>query len=155
MLRLSKQADYGIVLLSYFLTGAPNGGGVVRSARELAEEAGLPLPTVSKVLKGLARGGILASHRGVHGGYTLARPAAEINVAQIVAVLDGEIGVTDCSPLGGRECSHEPNCPVRDPLQRLNAVVRNALGRVSLDDLLAPVLPSGVHDEPGDRHGDH
>ena len=132
MLRLSKQVDYGIVLLSYF---ARHGTQAVLSARDLADEAALPLPTVGKVLKGLARGGLLESHRGVKGGYTLVRAADEISVASVVQALEGPIHVTDCAPGGERSCEHERHCPVRTPVQRLNAVVRETLSKVTLEEL--------------------
>jgi FeS assembly SUF system regulator len=147
MLRLSKQADYGLVLLSHF---AQRESGAILSARDLALETGLPAPMVSKILKALARAGILGSHRGVRGGYSLAHDPESISVARIVQAFDGPIGVTDCSPHVTRTCDHEPRCPVRAPLQRLNAVVRSTLEQVSLRELVTPdlvslELPGGAH----------
>ena len=81
MLRLSKETEYGIVLLRLFLVGAEPG---VRSARDLATESSLPLPTVARILKRLAKHGILISHRGTHGGYEAAgdcRPPASPNAS--------------------------------------------------------------------------
>ena len=132
MLRLSKQADYGLVLMSHF---ASRTGAQVLSARDLAAEAGLPLPTVGKVLKLLARAGLLRSQRGVNGGYVLAHPASQISVAAIVQALEGPIGMTDCAPQAPRSCEHEPHCPVRTPVQRINAVVRETLSQMSLEEL--------------------
>ncbi len=103
MLRMSKQADYGIVLLFRF---AQEGAGMFLNARDLADESGLPLPTVRKILKELARGRILESRRGRFGGYCLTRSAQEVTVASIVEALDGPIGVVDCSVM--RACRHEP-----------------------------------------------
>lgn len=136
MLRLSRQADYGLVLMSHF---ARHGSTRVLSARDLAHETGLPLPTVGKVLKLLGRGGLLNSQRGVHGGYVLARPADEISVAAIVQTLDGPIEMTDCVPGAVRTCDHEPYCPMKSPVQRLSTVVRDALAKVSLLELNASV----------------
>ena len=133
MLRMSKQADYGIVLLSHF---AQKGAGTVFSARDRAEEAGLPLPTVGKILKRLAHGGILASQRGVKGGYHLARSDREVTIASIVEALEGPIGVVDCSPGVTRMCRHEPRCPVKSPLRRLNAIVRKTLENLTLRELV-------------------
>ena len=133
MLRMSKQADYGIVLLSHFV---PKGVGRVLTARDLSDESGLPLPTVAKILKRLARGGILESQRGVNGGYRLARSDREVTVACIVEVLEGPIGVVDCIPGVARTCRHEPRCPVTSPLQRLNARVRKTLEGLTLRELV-------------------
>ena len=131
MLRMSKQADYGLVLLSHF---AQKGAGMFLSARDLADESGLPLPTVRKILKELARGRILESSRGRNGGYCLTRSAQEVTVASIVEALDGPIGVVDCSVM--RTCHHEPRCPVKGPAQRLNALVRATFENLSLGELV-------------------
>ena len=63
MLRLTKLADYGIVLLIHFARGEE---GEVHASRDLAERSKLPVPTVSRILKALVGGGILESHRGLH-----------------------------------------------------------------------------------------
>ena len=133
MLRISKQADYGIVLLSHF---AQKDAGAAWTARNLAGESGLPLPTVAKILKRLTRGGILESQRGVNGGYRLTRSDREITVASIVEALEGPIGVVDCSFGVTRTCLHEPRCPVKSPLQRLNAIVRKTLEGLTLRELV-------------------
>ncbi len=133
MLRISKQADYGIVLLSHF---AQKDAGTSLTAREVAGESGLPLPMVAKILKRLGRGGILESKRGVKGGYRLTRSDREVTIASIVEALEGPIGVVDCIPGLTRTCRHEPRCPVRSPLQRLNAIVRQTLESLTLRELV-------------------
>ena len=70
MLRITKETDYGVMLLAR-LAAEPR--GVVWKAREVSEQLGLPLPMVSKILRNLARGYILVSHRGASGGYSLER----------------------------------------------------------------------------------
>ena len=77
MLRITKQTDYGIVLMTCF---AIDEAGRVQNARDVARDTNLPLPTVSKILKALARGGVLISHRGVKGGYSLARSPEAITI---------------------------------------------------------------------------
>ena len=81
MLRITRQTDYGIVLMTLF---AGEHEKSVKSARDMAEETNLPLPTVSKILKCLTRGGLLESTRGVKGGYSLSRGSAQISVANII-----------------------------------------------------------------------
>src|SRR5437868_6650848 len=94
MVRLGKLTDYGMLLMSCFARSQP---GTLRSARDLAEEARLPLPTVSKLLKELLHSGLLVSHRGFQGGYSLAKDPAEISLAEIVSALEGPIALTECS----------------------------------------------------------
>ena len=89
MIRLSKLTDYAVVMLSHM---AAREEGVYTAAR-LAERTSVPEPTAAKILKLLARAHILASHRGSAGGYGLARPAAEISIAEIIVALDGPIAL--------------------------------------------------------------
>ncbi|MBU6488020.1 MAG: Rrf2 family transcriptional regulator, partial [Burkholderiales bacterium] len=76
MLRLSKMADYGMVILAAMVDEPQRS----RSASEIADSIRVPVPTVSKVLKMLGRGGLVASQRGARGGYLLARPAGQITL---------------------------------------------------------------------------
>ena len=110
------------------------------NAREVAADAGLPLPMVSKILKALARKGLLVSHRGAKGGYSLARRPEEISAAEMITALDGPIGLTECAVHPGH-CVQESSCHVREPWQRINAVVRQALVDVTLADLARPSIP--------------
>ena len=134
MLRMTKQADYGIVLLTQMSYERDR----FQNAPELADEAHLPQPIVSKILKQLARHGLLESHRGVRGGYSLARRPAEISVAEIISVLDGPIAITECIDDSPGECSQEPICPLRGNWQRINLAIRQALEEITLEDLLLP-----------------
>ncbi len=139
MIRLSKMADYGIVLLTHVVQA----GSQALTARELAERSGLPLPTVSKLLKALCRGGLLASARGARGGYSLARAAAAISVVEMIAAIDGPIAITACSEAAPGLCGLEHTCPVRSNWQRINQVVVRALGQLSLHDMQRPA-PAGI-----------
>ena len=135
MLRITKHADYGIVLLTR-MAGDPDR---LVSATEIAEETRLPQPIVSKILKLLAREGLLSSHRGVKGGYSLKRATDEITVADIVTALDGPIAVTECIDFAPGECSQEPFCPVRGNWQRINFVIQKALEGITLAEMTQPL----------------
>lgn len=132
MLRISKITDYGIVLLTD-LARAERGS--LHAARELAEAAELPLPVVSKALKSLARRGLLTSHRGAKGGFSLARAPEEISVADVIDALDGPVGLTECTIATG-ECQRESICGVREPWQHINLAVLRTLRQVTLRDLI-------------------
>lgn len=133
MIRITKQTDYGIVLLTH-LAGQPERQV---NAPELASETQLPLPMVSKILKLLVREGLLLSHRGVKGGYSLARLPGEITMAEIIASLEGPIAITECIEVSS-DCSHEQLCPVRSNWQRINAAVRGALEGITLAEMTNP-----------------
>ncbi len=137
MIRMTKQTDYGFVLLSE-LAAEPE---KVANAPELAHETRLPQPMVAKILKLLARNGLVRSHRGVKGGYSLARRPAEISAAQIVRALEGPVALTVCIDGSPGECEHETYCSVRAHWQRINEAVDTALGTITLEDLARPAGP--------------
>lgn len=133
MLRVGKLTDYGTVVMTH-LARTPER---LYSANELAAELGLALPTVSKLLKTLSNAGLLQSHRGAKGGYSLSRRPDEITVAQIVAAIEGPISLTECSH-GEGLCHQETACTIRSNWQRINIAVHDALERVSLAELARP-----------------
>src|SRR5262245_4412518 len=135
MFRITKLADYGILLMSSLAADRRPG---VHTARDLANSTGIPLPTVSKILKALARHGLLASHRGVGGGFALAREARSISVAEVVSALEGPIALTACLDHDAETCGIESSCPVRTNWERINDAVRGALEGLTIAEMAAP-----------------
>ncbi len=135
MIRLTRLTDYGIMLLTII---ARERNGSTRSARELAARSRLPQPTVSKLLKALAHGGLLETRRGVRGGFSLAKPAEQVTVADIIAALEGPIGITECTAHPG-QCGVEPLCPVRTNWRKINRAVLEALRGISLAEMARPM----------------
>ncbi len=125
MLRITKITDYGFILLAYMASREED---LLHNAKDLSAASGLALPTVSKVLKILTQGHILKSYQGSKGGYSLARPAAQITAAEVVEVVEGPVALTECSSAEG--C--ERNCQVSTSWQRVNGVVLEALANLSL-----------------------
>jgi FeS assembly SUF system regulator len=136
---MSKLTDYGTVVMTY-LARDP---GAVHTAHAIAERIGVALPTTSKLLKTLARAGLVTSTRGTYGGYLLARPAEQISLAAVIAALEGPIGLTECASEPG-SCEQERGCSVRGNWQRINRVVVGALEHVSLAEMVAPLFPIDV-----------
>ncbi|TDI11087.1 MAG: SUF system Fe-S cluster assembly regulator [Acidobacteria bacterium] len=144
MIRMSKETDYGIVVLAYFASAQE---GLKQNAREVAMESQLPLPMVRKILKILAREGLLISHRGAKGGYSLTRGGERISIAEIVTAIEGPLAMTECIEAPG-ECRHEPVCGIRTSWQKINQIVFQALNNMTLSDLTGP-LPGPMGSDPG------
>ena len=106
----------------------------MQTANALSERTRIALPTVSKLLKQLQRANLVSSTRGLHGGYQLARPAAEITAADILDALEGPVALTDCAA-GEGHCGIESHCRVGRVWQRLNLAIRRSLQDVSLAQL--------------------
>jgi FeS assembly SUF system regulator len=133
MLRISKLTDYAILVMVELCMA----GGTVLSAQAMGQRLGLESPTVSKVLKLLARAGLVQSRRGANGGYSVDRDAGNISVAEIIAAIEGPIAMTECSVEVGL-CSQEDNCGLRGNWQRISSAVAAALERVSLAEMSRP-----------------
>jgi FeS assembly SUF system regulator len=133
MIILSKLADYGVIVATH-LAAFP---GRQVTAVTIAAETRLPQATVAKILKALARAGLVTATRGANGGYRLARAPKEISIAEVVAAIDGDIGLTQCS-VHVAECARTTYCPTRPHWAAINRAVGQALAAVSLDAMLTP-----------------
>lgn len=131
-MRLSNLADYAVVLMS---AAARQCGSVSLHAGLLAEQTGIPGPTAQKLVSRLARAGLLVASRGSGGGVRLARPAAAINVAEIVEAVEGPIALTACCEDGRHDCGFEGSCHVQPHFGVVNGAVRAALAEISLASL--------------------
>ena len=134
MIRLSKLADYAVVMLTHM---AAREGEVYTTAR-LAERSAVPEPTAAKILKLLVRGGVLTSQRGSGGGYELVRPASQITVSEIIVALDGPIALAACVDGSEDHCGVETLCSMRGNWNRVNRAIRDALDNISLAEMALP-----------------
>jgi FeS assembly SUF system regulator len=134
MLRMTRITDYSIVVLARLATGH---GAWVKSA-DLAAATRLPQPTVAKILKTLARSGVLKSRRGADGGYALARPAEAISLVEIIEAMEGPLAITECSQPGVSACGESAHCQLNSHWPRINLAVRDALAQVTLAEVCRP-----------------
>ena len=132
MLRISKLTDYATVLLAELARQQP--WDTRASASQLAEVTAIEASTVAKVLKMLARAGLVRSIRGVNGGYQLTTRPSDMSVAAIVEAMEGPIAMTECGLEPGL-CSHEAYCSLKSSWQKIGGAVEQALKDLSLADL--------------------
>jgi FeS assembly SUF system regulator len=137
MLRITKETDYGILLMAYI---AERPVGEIHTAREVADRSGLPFPTVSKILRSLAGRNILASHRGASGGYSLKKAAKDMSIAEVIRALQGPISMVQCGAEPG-QCEQEGSCPTRANWTRVSKEVERALDSVPITDMVAECRP--------------
>jgi FeS assembly SUF system regulator len=146
MLRVTKLADYGIVILTFFAAHPEN----TCAARDIANAVRLPLPIASKALKLLSKAGLLVSQRGTRGGYGLARPPEQITIAAIIRALEGPIALTQCSGKK-RDCGLEAGCPVQANWHQINQAIYSTLEKLTLDQMTQP-LPNWLIDLTPQEH---
>ena len=144
MFRLNRLTDYGVVVLTQ-MSRSPND---LRTAPQIAQETGVPLPTVAKLLNALAHGQLIESHRGAAGGYTLNRPAEQISVAEIIQTLEGPIALTACVEGSEDDCEVASLCPMRGNWDRVNKAIYGALSEVTLAEMAASFFRFGLPSEP-------
>jgi FeS assembly SUF system regulator len=143
MLRLGRLTDYAVTLLSHMGNG---GEEALWAASGLAEKSGLSMPTAAKILKLLAKGGLVSAQRGATGGYKLERRPSEISIAEIIEIMDGPIAITDCSHGSAHEnCKIHRLCPMSVGWNKVNGAVRDSLKKVSLAEMFTlPLLAEDV-----------
>jgi FeS assembly SUF system regulator len=177
MVRLGKLTDYGLVLMTCMarshgsslndsiasslggsitapslhdsLASSLHNSSALRTARDLAAESKLPISTVSKLLKHLLQSGLLTSHRGTKGGYLLARDPHEISVLEVIAAIEGQMALTECSTDVSGLCQIETCCPIKTNQRIINQAVRGVLEKVMLSDLANPMHLATVTDAHG------
>jgi FeS assembly SUF system regulator len=131
MLRLGRLPDYGLVIATFFVDAE----GLL-TTKDLAQRSQIPLATVRKLLKYLVDAGLIKSFRGNKGGYTLARQAADISVADIIQAIDGPIALTDCSRMNpDHQCSLEASCPLAHKWCEVNKEIVEKLQSISIREI--------------------
>jgi FeS assembly SUF system regulator len=139
MFKVNKLTDYATVLLIEVARRK-----VVQSSQHIAEQTGIPAPTVAKIMKSLNRAGLLVSRRGASGGYSLDRPPEQITLADVIQAVEGPIALTACADTSDEHCNIESICPVQGKWNRVNSAVRLALSQVTLADMVADMSTFGV-----------
>ena len=132
-MKINKLTDYSIVILANLVAKDEN---AMHTAKELSEFSGIPLPTVTRILKILSNKRILDSQRGAQGGYELTKNSADISVAEVIEAMEGPIALTECAS-DDCGCALEPNCAVGKPWQKINKAVNDVLQNISLSDMSA------------------
>ena len=150
-MRISAKADYAVRVAAE-LAAAPPGESV--KGERLATAQDMPLKFLENILGSLRTAGLVASRRGAHGGYLLAKPAAAITVADVIRAVDG--------PLGAVRGEAPEAFDYPGPASRLvdvwiaaRAALRSVLEHVTLADLAAEKLPRSIEkmiEDPDARH---
>ena len=157
MLRISRITDYATVVMAYLALHPTE----IQNAKDINLHTHIALPTVSKILKLLAKANLVISHRGVNGGYSLAESPDKIFITQIIEAIEGTMGLTACAHLKG-ECQIESYCAIRGNWRSISEMILNALQEVRLTELMntptqhevsfKPFLTKSPRSQEGRRH---
>jgi Rrf2 family protein len=137
MLRFTKQIDYGLMAMRYV---AEHQGDAQVSVRRIADEFGIPVELLAKVLQRLAKGGLMVAQSGPRGGYRLALSPSAVTVGQVIQVLEGPLAIVSCMADHG-DCAQASRCTLRKPARKLQAAITNLLYTTTLAELTGDDVP--------------
>ena len=129
----SKACEYGIQATLYIATISERRVGI----KEIAKELRIPVHFLAKILQSLSEKGVLASYKGVHGGFTLQRSPEKIYLIDVVEAIDG-LDFFDSCVLGFPGCGTGKPCPVHDRWGAVRDTIREMLSK----DCIATLLPA-------------
>ncbi|MHB0858604.1 MAG: RrF2 family transcriptional regulator [Anaerolineae bacterium] len=130
-MRLTRGADYGTRGILY-LAKLPFTSIVL--VGDIAAAEGLPESYMAKIFQDLAKDGLVRSHRGARGGFSLARPAEQITLRQVIEAIEGPIALNRClNPWEG--CDKSDSCAIRPVLAEAQAQMLAVLDATSLKAL--------------------
>ena len=135
MIQIPKKVEYALIALRHISVGSD---GSVITAKELALRYRIPYEVLAKVLQKLAKEGLIASHQGVHGGYTLARRPSEIHVSEVFHAIEGKPIVTliQCEAEGPENCSIHTTCTIKDPLVKIQSGINQIFEQMTVSEIV-------------------
>ena len=135
-MKISAQEEYGLRCLLQLARAETLGESLTLA--QLARLEGISTANAGKLMWILSKAGLVQSTRGIKGGYSLARPASEIHLSQVIRVLEGEPAESHCKSYAGvlDACVHTGDCGIRPVIVELHQIVDNALAEITLSQLL-------------------
>lgn len=134
-MKISAQEEYGLRCLVQ-LAALPPGESL--TLPQIAELEGISTANAGKLMWLLNKADFVHSTRGTKGGYSLARPANEVRLSEIIKVLDADVLDKHCESYTGvlDSCVHKGDCGIRPVIVGLHEIVENALSRITLSQLV-------------------
>jgi Rrf2 family transcriptional regulator, iron-sulfur cluster assembly transcription factor len=135
-MKISAQEEYGLRCLLQLARAGTMGDSLTLS--QIARLEGISSANAGKLLWILSKAGLVQSTRGTKGGYSLAKPASEIRLNQVIRILEGEPAESHCKSYAGvlDACVHTGDCGIRPVIVELHQIVDNALADITLSQLL-------------------
>jgi len=130
MLKLTRKLEYALIALSHIQGQATE---KIVSTKEIAETHRIPLQLLAKTLQQLAKHNIIEAIQGAHGGYRLKKSLDNINMNTLIQILEGPIGIMDCSV--DSNCVQLDICNIRKPINRVNDAIISMFDNLTLADI--------------------
>ncbi len=131
MIKINRKVEYALMVLKLMKGKTPE---ELTTAREVCDKYHTPFDTTSKVMQLMNNAGLLHSHKGVKGGYTLAHDLSDVSYVDLVQLIEGKSFMMDCHD---GPCELFNSCNIAQPIRRLNDYIINIFSSVTLNELLA------------------
>jgi Rrf2 family cysteine metabolism transcriptional repressor len=142
MLKFSKKTDYGLIAIRYL---AEHDGERSVSTKAIADQCHIPNELLAKILQRLARRGVVQSHNGTHGGYSLAKGLAHITIGEVMEAIEGPFAIASCYRERGQNgCDQLQHCTIRGPLGQVQAEIVGLLRKRTLEEMYDVSAKEGV-----------
>ena len=135
-MKISAHEEYGLRCLVQLARAEADGESLTLG--QIAAREGLSVANAGKLMWILVKAGLAQSQRGTKGGYSLARPASEIRLNQVIRILDEDTVDHFCKTHSGvlDVCIHTSDCGIRPVIVGLHEIVQNALSEITLAQLV-------------------
>lgn len=134
MVRLSKKIEYGIIALRHI---AVSNAHAIVTTKEIADRYKIPHEMLAKVMQKLAKAGLVLSHQGVRGGYTLGKRPQDIPVSLIINAIEGSNPmIAQCMSEGPLSCNVFDLCTIKSPLSKVQANIDSAFRTMTLLEIV-------------------
>ena len=130
MFKITRKLEYALIALRY-IQGQSEGNVV--SAKEISGVYRIPLQLLAKILQELTKHDILEAVQGAHGGYRLKKSLDEMNMTALIQILEGPIGIMDCSI--DTKCVQLDICNIRKPINRVNDAIISMFDNLTLSEI--------------------
>ena len=143
-MEISRRTDYGVRVI---LDLAMLEQGERAATQEIADRQNIPAPFLAKIISQLSFSGLVTTYRGAGGGVTLARPASDINLLEVIEALDGPVRLNRCA-LDPSLCPRDEICPVHDIWAQVQTDLTDVLSTTSFDALARDAIrkSAALHD---------
>jgi Rrf2 family protein len=136
MIKINRKVEYALMVLKAM---KDSGNTELLTAREVCDEYQTPFDTTAKVMQQMNTAGILTSHKGVKGGYSLAKDLSQVSYFDLVELIEGKSFMMDCHRMDGPEtpCELMQTCNITQPIKRLNDYLITIFQALSVGELLS------------------
>jgi Rrf2 family protein len=135
MLQIPKKVEYALIAIRHMAIQPNN---PVVTAKEVADRYHIPYEVMAKVMQKLTKVGLVFSHQGVHGGYTLARRPSEIRISEVFEALEGKpsVALIQCEAESPENCSIHTTCTIKDPLVRIQDGINSIFQHMTVSEMV-------------------